>query len=611
MLSSPTGAPRPLSSEASSSLRESAATPPKSDESGWRRAPLVLFAILIVSFALNVSFIGWGLPALWHPDEIVSLAWFMAKRGTLEPVNFLYPTFHIYLVFFGIVVPESIARAGSGAWQTGIFASTPSVPELTLDARILSAAMATATVFVVYRCTVQVWGRATALLAAAYLSLSAGFVGFAHFATLEVPTVFWTVLAFHFACRGLLEESVSLYFIAALVTGLAASTKYVGVLIGLPILASLFWTANQRKGAGRSTLRATGLSLVALALIVVGFLFGSPEILADPVAFLRDVLALVFFQPAYAGARERGFLPHLFNLADLLGPFLFPVCLAGYAYGCFRAVRHRDGVSALLVAAATTYYLAMGSMWFHPARYVLAALPFLVMLGARCSVQLLAISRRTSPVGANAAAISVAVGLIVSAAYCLSGVLQFRDDDRVLAARWFTRHVARDATIELPTVYGPSLPAEFSAVRTTPGAFLPASLVRTREDPTYVEISRRLDHLEQWALHEAPSSRGRRISSGGTVEETSEYSVEALLRRRPEYLVLAKRWYGLFLASSDAAHSAFPIQRRLYSALLDGGTPYRRVADFTAGRSRWMTPRFEFVNGGIQILKWKDVPKGR
>src|SRR3954463_13114019 len=69
------------------------------------RRALVLFAILTVALALRTIGLQFGLPAVYNPDEaaIMSRALTFAK-GSLNPHNFLYPTFYFYVLFAWIGV---------------------------------------------------------------------------------------------------------------------------------------------------------------------------------------------------------------------------------------------------------------------------------------------------------------------------------------------------------------------------------------------------------------------------------------------------------------------------------------------------------------------------
>jgi hypothetical protein len=61
-----------------------------------------LAAIIVIALALRVAGLQYGLPAVYNPDEVAILARALSfANGTLNPHNFLYPTFFFYLLFAG------------------------------------------------------------------------------------------------------------------------------------------------------------------------------------------------------------------------------------------------------------------------------------------------------------------------------------------------------------------------------------------------------------------------------------------------------------------------------------------------------------------------------
>ena len=87
--------------------------------------------------------------------------------------------------------------------------------------------------------------------------------------------------------------------------------------------------------------------------------------------------------------------------------------------------------------------------------------------------------------------------------------------------------------------------------------------------------------------------------------EPEEVSLESLLRRKPDYLVLSETWYGRFFNEKASAEKYFPLQHHLYKSLFDNQTPYKIVADFRK-EDNIFTPKWEFVNAGITIFKYVD-----
>ena len=65
-----------------------------------RRSALALAAVCLLGFVLRVVGLQYGLPAVYNPDEVSIMARALSfARGTLNPHNFLYPTFYFYVLF--------------------------------------------------------------------------------------------------------------------------------------------------------------------------------------------------------------------------------------------------------------------------------------------------------------------------------------------------------------------------------------------------------------------------------------------------------------------------------------------------------------------------------
>ena len=56
--------------------------------------------VCVLAFGLRVIGLQYGLPAVYNPDEVAIMARALSfATGTLNPHNFLYPTFYFYVLF--------------------------------------------------------------------------------------------------------------------------------------------------------------------------------------------------------------------------------------------------------------------------------------------------------------------------------------------------------------------------------------------------------------------------------------------------------------------------------------------------------------------------------
>ena len=114
---------------------------------------VVLGAIALVALGLRLHGIQFGLPAVYNPDEVAIMARALSfAKGTLNPHNFLYPSFYFYVLFAWVG-----AYLGT-VWLTGGVASIAALQQLYFidptgiytAGRVLGALMGTACVPAVF-----------------------------------------------------------------------------------------------------------------------------------------------------------------------------------------------------------------------------------------------------------------------------------------------------------------------------------------------------------------------------------------------------------------------------------------------------------------------------
>src|SRR6266446_4841436 len=134
-----------------------------------------LVAILAVGFLLNVSFIGWGLPHLYFPDEsfIINRA---LRMGTFhfDPEYYGYGVLHVYLLAFlygvDFVFSYLVGSVRSADDFALAFFRDPSA--IYLISRMVSVVAGTLTLYITYLLGEKLFGRTVGLLSASALALS-------------------------------------------------------------------------------------------------------------------------------------------------------------------------------------------------------------------------------------------------------------------------------------------------------------------------------------------------------------------------------------------------------------------------------------------------------
>ncbi len=232
------------------------------------RVTLALAAIGALAFWLRTQALGYGLPAVYNMDEVAIMNRALTfGTGTLNPGNFLYPTFYFYALFAwqGLTFLVGLAL---GLWESlaGFerqFFLDPST--LYRSGRLLSALCGVATVVAVYRLATRLFTPMTGLIAALLMAVTPIAVMDAHYVKHDVPVTLLIVLVHVWLARIVMTDGAAVrrdIWIVGALSGLAMSTHYYAVFVALPIALvlltqpSVTWRDRLRDGA-RAGLAAT------------------------------------------------------------------------------------------------------------------------------------------------------------------------------------------------------------------------------------------------------------------------------------------------------------------------------------------------------------------
>ena len=424
----------------------------------WLQRPgnLVLVAILAVAAIARFWALTFGLP---HPaarpdEEAVSAMAGGYYRGYFEQTDFTYPPLYIlavaatmWLVFRQL--PATLSRINI---RLGL--SDPSTAAQRTVARFLSAAAGVFSVWLLFRIGSRLFGRPTALVAAAFLALAFLHVRDSHFGVTDIPMTCMVLVGFLAIVK--LSESGSHrdLFAAGIWTGLAVATKYNAALLVLPASFAILNDPLRRPIQSRLVrIVIFGVIMTAAFLVVCPYSIPRHE------KFLADLANVSQHLAGGHGADlGRGWIYHLTTtLRHGLGIPLLGAGLVG-----FPLMIWREGRRGILVALfPVAYYVLTGSGRTVFARYILPAVPFLCLTAGYF-------------VATTAAALTdylrrpqwrVAVTTLMTAALLWPSALSViafdrliaREDSRVIARRWIEARFAPGTTIgQIPLSIGSS-----------------------------------------------------------------------------------------------------------------------------------------------------------
>lgn len=305
----------------------------------------------------------------------------MMRTGDFNPHFFDYGglTFYLYLaVDCGRFLWGAMGREWAAldqVWEGNFLVSS----------RVLSVALGTWTVFLVYRSALR-WGTAIALIAVVAMASQPQSVREAHYALTDTPLTFFVALTLLLSLRAAEQQRSLPFFYAGLAAGAAAAVKYNGALaLMMPVLAAV----------GLMTAHASAVAIgVALCGAALAFLCGAPYSVLDLPAFLNGFASLMqhYNRPQSVLETLITYFKHIrgwFAWAPMLGVEIgwggVAICAIGLVALALR-IRERASRAAtlvLLVFPVTFLWFISKQGSLQYARYALPITPMLVIcLGA-------------------------------------------------------------------------------------------------------------------------------------------------------------------------------------------------------------------------------------
>ena len=254
----------------------------------------LIVLIAVVALVLRIIGLQFGLPAVYNPDEVAIMARALSfAKGTLNPHNFLYPTFYFYVLFGWVGVYLAFV------WLTGGVASLAALQELYFTdptgiytaGRALGVACGTAATIVLYKLGSRLFDIRVGLVSALFLAVAPLAVRDSHYVKHDVPATLAVLVAYLLIVRlwqndeGRVSNSRSVVAAAA-ATGVAFSTHYYCIFLAVPL--SYVIVVRAWPSGWAAVVRHL---LVAAAVSAATFFVLSPFILVEPLVAWQDIVA--------------------------------------------------------------------------------------------------------------------------------------------------------------------------------------------------------------------------------------------------------------------------------------------------------------------------------
>ena len=417
-----------------------------------RAERILLVAVVALGLAVRFWGLKFGLPVVYaRPDELLLIGVVIGFfRGDPNPHFFEYPTLYLY-VLAGVYC-LFYARSMLAGWvrDSAEFAASFKVNFVPffLAARATAAVLGGATVALVHGIARPLFGVSAGLLAALFMAVAFLHVRDSHYATTDVPMVFFVAAATLAIVRVHCYRRAFDARLAGVLAGCAMGVKYNAVMLVLPMAIVEGIHAWQVRRDWRRMLRETHLFRMAACCILM-FLAGSPYLLLDYGKALHDLRSLQastsvgMTPPDLLGRGWTYHLPH--SLWYGVGWPMLISALAGLAW---MAARH-PGPALVLGSFPVAYYVAAGAGYNVFVRYMLPVVPFLCIFAGyfvASAASAIAQAMRLRP-----ALVAAALGVAVAAPPAIN-VVQFdrlltREDSRIVAGRWLAENVPAGASM--------------------------------------------------------------------------------------------------------------------------------------------------------------------
>lgn len=427
---------------------------------------ILLMAIVLGGTAVRFVGVAAGRPFVYHPDEgvVVKAAMRMTATGDWNPHTFLYPSLLIDIVAGIATIGHAIAAWPLATSQSWLFPAEalPEQFDAYLAGRVFVAVLGGATVLVTFAIGRRLGGRLAGLLAAAVVALAPVHIESSQTVTTDVPVTLFCALVLLFSIRAVDEPDRRRWWvIAAVCVGLAASTKWNGIAVGI-VPAALYLTSRVRPISVSALLRSPTPWLM-LGAGALAFIVTTPAVVLAPgeVADGLATQAAAYSSAAYAALRGPGepnsVIIEIQSLVEGFGPALVVVAVLAIL-GLLAARRQFEFAIALFIVV---YVAILSIPVLHYPRNALPALPYLgIGIGLLPTLVARALSRRapaadavgsrlgSTPVVRLAVAALLLVLMVPAVTQDIADARRSRAaDTRSVAYAWVLANVPRNAIV--------------------------------------------------------------------------------------------------------------------------------------------------------------------
>ena len=413
---------------------------------------LIIGGLLILALILRLWGTGFGLPYEYHIDEnqYVRQAATMGTRG-LNPADWFNPPFFKY-----ILLSEYGALYGVGR-LLGWFASTSDFgAKLTVDptwlyllGRWTSALMGSITVIIIYWTGKKAYNRMTGILGALLTAIAFLPVRESHFAVNDAAATLWISLAILSSIGILKNGTWRWYILGGISLGLGFATKYHALAGIIPLVIAHFLTHfdSNRKSPIIKLIGSFAIMILTAVIVSPYFILAAGKVWRNASSlFSAGQVGFEGWQIDPAG----GFIFYIKTLLWGLGWALTLVSIISTIIILFR---HRL-IDLVLISFPLVFYIYMGFQKMFFGRFILPAIPPLILVTSALIIQTLSRFSQTNFIRKYGL---VCIALVLGAQPLINSIrfdfLLSQTDTRTIAKSWIEQNIPDGSKIAMDFAY--------------------------------------------------------------------------------------------------------------------------------------------------------------
>lgn len=293
---------------------------------------LFLCGILVFSFFIQLSTLGWGLPVVSVADPTASgvgsnafavdeiaigrVILNMVEHGNPNPNWFVESSGQIYLVFIPAVIINTIFFKIS-------------LIEIVIIERIVSIIFSLLTIVVTFFMGKEIKDELFGLISALFIAINPYYFFFGTYGKQDAVTTFFITLSLLFIILYLKDQNNRYVYLASFSAGLATSTKYVAGLMFLYIIGIIIYNVIFNKKYPS----LVKILICTFFMFFIGFILLTPYSVITPQHFIKESVGeFIHYQTGHVGIGQAPIyefflvLSGLYWLKSTPGMFFLGIC---------------------------------------------------------------------------------------------------------------------------------------------------------------------------------------------------------------------------------------------------------------------------------------------